>query len=481
MNDALIILCGVTGNRKRKKIVTLGNSFRLIIHFSCVYDVLMHYSHENEDKITPLAITNWRDIRKKIGIKEKNRRGHIYVIGKTGTGKSSLLGNMAISDIEGGNGIALIDPHGDLAESLLNHIPQDRLQDVIYFNPGDLDYPIAFNPLEKVHPDFHHLVVSGLISVFRKIWSEYWGPRLEHILRHALHTLLEYPESTLLDVPRLLTEKDFRLKVINAITNPHVKAFWLNEFEKYSAWLKTEAVAPILNKMGQFLTSLPLRNVIGQPTNRFRIGEAMDEGKILIVNLAKGKLGEDNSSLLGSMLVTEIYLSALRRARIPEQERRPFYLYVDEFYTFITLSFADILSEARKYGLNLVLAHQYIAQLHEKIRDSIFGNVGTIIAFRVGADDAEFLAKEFRPTFSESDLINLHNYHIYLKLMVNGITSPPFSATTLPCPVTQISDPEEITENSRIRYCRKRKEVEDELRKRIMPYAKSSTRQGMLF
>ena len=481
MNDALIILAGVKTTRKPKRNATTRISFRLITRFLCVYDVRMYDEHVPEEQITPLAITNWRDIRKKIGIKEKNRRGHIYVIGKTGTGKSSLLGNMAISDIEGGNGIALIDPHGDLAESLLKHIPQERLKEVIYFNPGDLEYPIAFNPLEKIHPDFHHLVVSGLISVFRKIWSEFWGPRLEHIFRHALYTLLEYPESTLLDVPRLLTEKDFRLRVINSITNPHIKAFWLNEFEKYSAWLKTEAVAPILNKMGQFLTSLPLRNVIGQPVNRFHIGEAMDEGKILIVNLAKGKLGEDNSAILGSMLVTEIYLSALRRARIPEVERRPFYLYVDEFYTFITLTFADILSEARKYGLNLVLAHQYINQLHEKVSDAIFGNVGTIISFRIGSDDAEFLAKEFKPTFNESDLVNLPNYNIYLKLMVNGITSLPFSATTLPFPVNQISDPEEISENSRIRYCGKRKEVEDEILKRITPNNQSSIRQGKLF
>lgn len=388
---------------------------------------------------------------------------------------------MAISDIEGGNGIALIDPHGDLAESLLKHIPKDRINDVIYFNPGDLEYPIAFNPLEKVHPDFHHLIVSGLISVFRKIWSEFWGPRLEHILRHALYTLLEYPESTLLDVPRLLTEKEFRFKVINSITNPHIKAFWLNEFEKYSAWLKTEAVAPILNKMGQFLTSLPLRNVIGQPVNRFHIGKAMDEGKILIVNLAKGKLGEDNSALLGSMLVTEIYLSALRRARIPEAERRAFYLYVDEFYTFITLSFADILSEARKYGLNLVLAHQYITQLHEKVSDAIFGNVGTIIAFRVGADDAAFLAKEFGPTFSESDLINLPNHNIYLKLMVNGITSQPFSATTLPLPTDAISQPLDIIQESRTKYCRVRKEVEREILLKFNQDTPHIKKQGTLF
>ena len=435
---------------------------------------------ENENKITPLAITNWRDIRKVFGIREKNRRGHMYVIGKTGTGKSSLLGNMALSDIKGRNGIALIDPHGDLAESLLSHIPKERIKDVIYFNPGDLEFPIAFNPLGKVHPDFHHLIVSGLISVFRKIWSEFWGPRLEHILRHALLTLLEYPESTLLDVTRLLTEKEFRMKVTNRITNPHVRMFWINEFEKYTPWLRSEAVSPILNKMGQFLTSLPLRNIIGQHANRFHINEVMDNGKILIVNLAKGRIGEDVSALLGSMLVTEIYLSALRRARIPESERRAFYLYVDEFYSFITLSFTDILSEARKYGLNLVLAHQYIAQLHEKVRDAVFGNVGTIISFRVGGDDAVFLSKEFKPTFTESDLLLLPNYHIYLKLMVNGVTSLPFSATTLPFPSNSVSNPEEIVEHSRIRYCTKRKKAEEEILNRILPHSQSSIKQGRL-
>ncbi|MHB8579132.1 MAG: type IV secretory system conjugative DNA transfer family protein [Ignavibacteriaceae bacterium] len=441
----------------------------------------MDITHHEHDQITPIAITNWRDIRKTFGIKEKNRRGHMYIVGKTGTGKSSLLGNMAISDIKNGSGIALVDPHGDLSETLLKYIPKERMKDVIYFNPGDLAYPIALNPLEKIHPDFHHLVVSGLISVFKKIWIEFWGPRLEHILRHALFTLLEYPGSTLLDIPLLLTEKEFRMKVVSSITHPHVRAFWFNEFEKYTPWLKSEAVSPILNKMGLFLTSLPLRNIIGQQKNSFRISRVMDEGKILIVNLAKGKIGEDGSSLLGAMLVTEIYLAALWRARIAESERRPFYLYVDEFHSFLTVAFADILSEARKYGLNLVLAHQYIAQLHDKVRDAIFGNVGTMISFRVGIDDAIYLAKEFRPTFDELDLINLPNHSIYLKLMIDGVTSQPFSANTLPFPVNQISDPEKITENSRILYCRKRKEVEDEILKRIMPHDQTSIRQGKLF
>ncbi|MHB9010612.1 MAG: type IV secretory system conjugative DNA transfer family protein [Ignavibacteriaceae bacterium] len=428
----------------------------------------MGTTHNEQHKITPIAITNWRDIRKTFGIKEKNRRGHMYIVGKTGTGKSSLLGNMAISDIKNGSGIALIDPHGDLSETLLKYIPKERIKDVIYFNSGDLAYPIALNPLEKIHPDFHHLVVSGLISVFKKIWIEFWGPRLEHILRHALFTLLEYPGSTLLDIPRLLTEKEFRATVVRSITHPHVCAFWLNEFEKYTPWLKSEAVAPILNKMGLFLTSLPLRNIIGQQRNSFRISRVMDEGKILIVNLAKGKIGEDSSSLLGAMLVTEIYLAALWRARIAETERRPFYLYVDEFHSFLTIAFADILSEARKYGLNLVLAHQYIAQLHEKVRDAIFGNVGTMISFRVGVDDAAYLAKEFRPAFDESDLINLPNHNIYLKLMIDGVTSQPFSATTLPLPAQTISNAQEVIQESRTKYCRPRKLVEYEILSKMM-------------
>ena len=441
----------------------------------------MDITHHEHDQITPIAITNWRDIRKTFGIKEKNRRGHMYIVGKTGTGKSSLLGNMAISDIQNGSGIALVDPHGDLSETLLKYIPKERMKDVIYFNPGDLEYPIALNPLEKIHPDFHHLVVSGLISVFKKIWIEFWGPRLEHILRHALFTLLEYPGSTLLDIPRLLTEKEFRMKVVNSITHPHVRAFWFNEFEKYTPWLKSEAVSPILNKMGLFLTSLPLRNIIGQQKNSFRISRVMDEGKILIVNLAKGKIGEDSSSLLGAMLVTEIYLAALWRARSAETERRPFYLYVDEFHSFLTIAFADILSEARKYGLNLVLAHQYIAQLHDKVRDAIFGNVGTMISFRVGVDDAAYLAKEFRPAFDESDLINLPNHNIYLKLMIDGVTSQPFSATTLPMPTHTISNAQDIIHESRTKYCRPRKTVENKILLKYRTDMPSGKKQKTLF
>jgi len=413
-----------------------------------------------KNPITFFAVTNYRDIRRKFGIKEKNRRGHIYIVGKTGTGKSTLIQNMVISDVNDGNGLALIDPHGDLSDDVLSFVPKRRIKDVIYFNPGDIEYPIAFNPLESVHTDQHHLIASGLISVFKKIWSEFWGPRLEHILRNSILTLLERPNSTILDIPKLLTDKDFRGEIIWKVKNQQVREFWFSEFERYSTYLKTEAASPILNKMGQFLTSFPLRNIVGQKDNTFDLRKAMDEGKILIVNLAKGKIGEDNCSLLGSMIVTKIWLSALSRANIPEEKRKSFYLYVDEIHSFLTLSFADILSEARKYGLHMTLAHQYIDQLDEKVRGAIFGNVGTVISFRVGIDDAEHLAKQFYPIFNQNDLINIPNYHIYLKLMVDGATSQPFNAITLPPPEKVRSYKKEIIKLCREKYSRPRKEVE---------------------
>ena len=297
--------------------------------------------------------------------------------------------------------MALIDPHGDLAEKILTLIPRERINDVIYFNPADIDYPIAFNPLEQIHPDFHDLVASGLIAVFKKIWSDFWGPRLEHILRYSIMTLLEYPGSTLLDIPRLLTDGDFRKTVLLKVTHPQVKAFWSSEYDKYSAWVRSSAISPILNKIGQFLASIPLRNIVGQRNNTFKLRTVMDEKKILIVNLAKGRIGEDNCSLLGAMLVTRMQLAAMSRANLPESRRHSYYLYVDEMHNFITLSFADVLSEARKYGLSLTLAHQYIEQLDSEIRAAVFGNVGTIIAFRLGAKDARYLAREFSPVFNE--------------------------------------------------------------------------------
>jgi hypothetical protein len=437
----------------------------------------MTKSNKDKNPITPFAVTNYRDIQKRFGIKEHNRRGHMYIIGKTGTGKTTLIENMAISDIKSDNGLALIDPHGDVAEDILDFIPKRRIKDAIYFNPGDLEYPIAFNPLEKVSSDFHHLVASGLISTFKKIWAEFWGPRLEHILRHSILTLLEYPESTLLDLPRLLTDKEFRKKVLECVTHPQVKDFWVFEFEKYSAWLRSEAISPILNKIGQFLVNIPLRNIVGQKENTFDLRKVMDEGKILIVNLAKGKIGEDNCSLLGAMIVTKIQLAALSRSDLPENKRKPFYLYVDEIHNFLTLSFADILSEARKYGLNLVLAHQYIEQLDERIRAAIFGNVGTLISFRIGAEDAKYLAKEFSPVFDESDLINLPNYRIYIKLMIDGGTSQPFSASTLPPVERNKSYKNKIIDFSRKRYTKPRISVERNILSRPYRFQSSHDQQ----
>ncbi len=417
----------------------------------------------DRNPITPLAITNYRDIRRRFGIKEKNRQAHIYIVGKTGTGKSTLVENMAISDIGRGKGLALVDPHGDVAEDVLHFVPRRRIEDVIYFNPADLERPIAFNPLERVDPDYRYLVASGIISVFKKIWAEFWGPRLEHILRHSLLTLLECPRSTLLDVPRLLTDRDFRRRVLTGVRDQQVREFWFLEFEKYSAWFRSQAISPILNKMGQFLTSIPLRNMVGQRENTFDLRRVMDEGRILILNLAKGRIGEDTCSLLGAMMVTQIQLAALSRTELAEGKRRPFYLYVDEIHNFLTLSFADILSEARKYGLHLVLAHQYIEQLEDEIRAAIFGNVGTIISFRVGPEDAKYLAREFRPAFDEADLVRLPNYHVYLKLMIDGAASRPFSAATMRPPERRTSHKEEVVESSRRRYGKPRKEVERQL------------------
>jgi hypothetical protein len=380
--------------------------------------------------ITYIGITNYRNTNKKFGIKDQDRLQHIYAIGKTGVGKSTLLANMAISDIRRGNGICVIDPHGDIAADLLNYIPETRKDDLIYFNPKDPNNTVTFNPLYGVHPSYHSLVTSGLISTFKKIWSESWGPRMEHILRFALRTLLCCPEATLLDIQPLLTNIGFRERFLMFVTDEHILNFWKGEFDQYSKAFRAEAIAPILNKTGVFLTSTPLRNTVGQKARGLRMQEVMDQKKLLICNLSKGELGEDTSSLLGSIILTSIQHAALFRAKHEASKRIPFYLYVDEMHSFLNLSFVGILAEARKYGLSLFLAHQYIEQLDERVRAAIFGNVGTMIAFRLGASDAEYLAKEFFPVFTENDLVHLPRYGMYLKLMIDGTASQPFSAVT---------------------------------------------------
>ena len=418
-----------------------------------------------DQEIAVFAQTTFRNQFKKFGIKTDDRRRHMYLIGKTGMGKSTIQENMIVGDIRAGHGLAVVDPHGDLAEKIIEYIPSNRIQDVVYFNPSDIDYPIAFNVLEQVDPHLRHLVASGLLGVFQKLWADSWGPRLEYILRNTILAILDFPGSTLLGVVRMLSDKSYRKRVVANIKDPVVKAFWEKEFASYADKFASEAVSPIQNKVGQFLSSSLMRNIIGQVRSSFNIREIMDQGKILIMNLSKGRIGEDNSALLGAMMITKIQLAAMSRVDVPEKERKDFYLYIDEFQNFSTDSFANILSEARKYHLNLILAHQYIEQLSEKVKPAVFGNVGTIIAFRVGAADAEELAKEFAPVFTEEDLVNLPKYEMYLKLMIDGVASSPFSAKGLP----PLSD-EEKTNNvdqviaySRKKYASSRAEVEEKI------------------
>lgn len=380
--------------------------------------------------ITPIGYTTWRNQNIPFGIKDKDRLGHIYCIGKTGMGKSTLLQKMALSDITKGKGCGIIDPHGDVAKYLLEQIPENRKKDVVYIHPGDKNNSITFNPLHAVHPEFHSLVSSGLLSTFKKIWGEFWGPRLEHILRHCLLTLLNYPKATLLNIQPLLTDTIFRHQVLDCVKDDYLLNFWRLEFDRYTPSFKQEIISPILNKMGVFNANHPIRKLFGSETSSFRMSRILDDEKILIVNLSKGEIGEEASTIIGSILVTSIQLSALYRAKIPMDKRIPFYLYVDEAHSFLSLAFADILAEARKYGLSLFLAHQYIEQLQHEIRASIFGNVGTIICFRVGISDAEILEKEFEPIFNNNDLISLPKFEIYLKLMIEGVTSQPFSSRT---------------------------------------------------
>ena len=379
--------------------------------------------------ITPIGFTNWRNQNIPFGIKDKDRLGHIYCIGKTGMGKSTLMQKMALSDIQKGKGCGIIDPHGDVAKYLLEQIPENRKKKLVYINPVD-ENVIAFNPLNAIPPNFHSLVASGLLSTFRKIWAESWGPRMEYVLRFSLLTLLQYPYATLLDIQPLLTDKHFKEKVLQYLKDDYIFDFWRKEFDTYTPSFRNEVISPILNKMGVFVSSQPLRNILGKQVSGFRMSQVMDESKILIANLSKGEIGEDASTIIGSILVTSIQLSALYRAKLPIEKRIPFYLYVDEAHSFLSLSFADILAESRKYGLSLFLAHQYIEQLQKEILSAILGNVGTLICFKVGATDAEYLEKEFEPVFDRNDLINLTKFELYLKLMIHGITSKGFSANT---------------------------------------------------
>ena len=421
--------------------------------------------NQPEEKIILFAETNFRNQRVKFGIKKDDRRRHMYLIGKTGMGKSTAMENMIIQDIKNGEGVALVDPHGDFAEKILNFIPSNRINDVIYLNPADFHFPVAFNVMEAVSQEHKHLIASGLVGVFKKLWADSWGPRLEYVLRNAILALLDYPGSTLMGVMRILVDKTYRNKVISKIKDPVVKSFWVEEYSKYPQQFQVEAIAPIQNKVGQFLSTALIRNVVGQVKSSFDLREIMDNQKILIMNLSKGRIGEDSSALLGAMMITKIQLAAMSRIDMPEEERKDFYLYVDEFQNFATESFANILSEARKYRLNLIIGHQYIEQLDEMVQAAVFGNVGTIMCFRVGSADAESLAVEFAPYFTEEDLVNLTKYDTYMKSMIDGFASSPFSATTLP-PLDKkdfTDNKEKVINVSRERYAKPREVVEDKI------------------
>ncbi len=415
-------------------------------------------SQQRED-ISPIAATNFRGHNTMFGMPRIDRGRHLYIIGQTGVGKSALLELLTISDIYSTYGFAVVDPHGDYAISILRRIPKERANDVVYFNPADTEFPIAFNPMEVYDQKLKTHTCSELIGVLKRMF-ESWGPRLEYILRYSILALLDYPEATMLDITNILTDKKFRAKVIRYVSDPVVRNFWNVEFASWNDKFAAEAVAPVLNKVGAFTANPLVRNIIGQPKSSFNIRSIMDEHKILIVNLSRGLVGEDNAALLGALLITKIQLAAMSRADIPGEKRTPFYLYVDEFQNFATDSFATILSEARKYGLNLTVANQYIAQMLPQVRDAVFGNVGSIIAFRMSPDDASGMTKYFEPKFTDFDLVHMHNQHFVVSMTIEGEKVQAFSAITLTLPPQSEDNSPMIIDHSRSLYAISRESVE---------------------
>lgn len=423
-----------------------------------------------DENISAFGLTNFRGINHQFGMLRTDRSRHVYIIGQTGAGKSGMLELFALSDIFHGQGYAIIDPHGDFAIDNMRFIPGSRLEDVVYFNPADTAYPLGFNPLEVTDQNQKTNISSEVIGVLKRMFGDSWGPRLEYILRYTILALLDRPQTTMLDITRMLTDKKFRKETLGYCTDTVVLQFWNIEFNSWTEKFQAEAIAPVLNKVGAFTANPVIRNIIGQPRSTFNIRQIMDEGKILIVNLSKGLIGEDNAAILGSFIVTKIQLAAMSRQDIPDiKDRRPFYLYVDEFQNFATDSFATILSEARKYGLNLTVANQYISQMSETVRDAVFGNVGTMISFRVSADDSPILAKQFEPQFEAQDLLQMHNRNFIINMVINGEKAPAFSARTLNLPPPQIDNTGRIIEHTRLNYSRSRAEVEQEIAELIQP------------
>ncbi len=423
-----------------------------------------------DENISAFGLTNFRGINHQFGMLRYDRSRHVYIIGQTGAGKSGLLELFALSDIFHGQGYAIIDPHGDFAINNMRFIPGGRLEDVVYFNPADTAYPLGFNPLEVTDPNQKTNISSEVIGVLKRMFGDSWGPRLEYILRYTILALLDRPQTTMLDITRMLTDKKFRKETLGYCTDTVVLQFWNIEFASWTEKFQAEAIAPVLNKVGAFTANPVIRNIIGQPKSTFNIRQIMDEGKILIVNLSKGLIGEDNASILGAFMVTKIQLAAMSRSDIPDIEnRRPFYLYVDEFQNFATDSFATILSEARKYGLNLTVANQYISQMTDTVRNAVFGNVGTMISFRVSPDDSPILAKQFEPQFEPQDLLQMHNRNFIINMVINGEKAPAFSARTLNLPPAQIDNTGRIIEHTRQLYSRDRAEVEQAIAEQIQP------------
>lgn len=423
-----------------------------------------------DENISAFGLTNFRGINHQFGMLRYDRSRHMYIIGQTGAGKSGTLSLLALSDIYHNHGYAIIDPHGDFATDNMKFIPASRIKDVVYFNPADTAFPLGFNPLEVTNPAQKSNVSSEVIGVLKRMFGDSWGPRLEYILRYTILALLDRPETTMLDITRMLTDKKFRKETLSYCTDTVVLQFWNVEFNSWTDKFQAEAIAPVLNKVGAFTANPVIRNIIGQPKSTFNIREIMDDGKILIVNLSKGLIGEDNAGILGSFLVTKIQLAAMSRSDIPElKDRRPFYLYVDEFQNFATDSFATILSEARKYGLNLTVANQYISQMNDTVRDAVFGNVGTMITFRVSADDAPILVKQFEPQFEANDLLQMANRNFVINMVIGGEKTPAFSAKTLELPPPQVDNSAYIIENTRLHYSRKREDIEQEISASIQP------------
>ncbi|HSW81134.1 MAG TPA: type IV secretion system DNA-binding domain-containing protein [Candidatus Saccharimonas sp.] len=419
---------------------------------------------DSDKDISAFGLTNFRGINQQFGMYRSDRGRHAYIIGQTGTGKSGLLELFALSDVFHNQGYAIIDPHGDFAINNLKFVPPSRIKDVVFFNPADTAYPVGFNPMEVTNPNMKNNISSEIIGVLKRMFAESWGPRLEYILRYTILALLDYPNTTLLDIAPMLTDKKFRKKVVENCQDAVVRQFWNVEFASWTEKFASEAIAPVLNKVGAFTANPIIRNIVGQPKSTFNIRQIMDEGKILVVNLSKGLIGEDNAAILGSFIVTKVQLAAMSRSDISNiEDRRPFYLYVDEFQNFATDSFATILSEARKYGLNLTVANQYVSQMSDTVRAAVFGNVGTTICFRISPEDAPMLSKQFTPQFTPEDIIEMANRHFIISMVIKGEKAPAFSATTLTLPPVQTDFSPQIVESSRLHFARQRSEVEEEI------------------